>query len=108
MGYLENIRKHAGKQVRVEIIFSQAIEEDFIQIFHEKKIAVRYTKLANVMGAGYSNPRLGDSVWPQLNVMHIIYCGEDESKEIINVVQSLREKYIGEGIGCFISKAEEV
>lgn len=108
MSYIENLQKHAGEQVRVEIIFSQALEEDFQQEFKERKIAKHYTKFAGVMGAGYSNPRLGDAVWPQLNMMYIIYCGEEESKEIVKVAEYLREKYIGEGVACFISKSVEV
>ena len=108
MGYIDNVRKHAGKLTRIEIIFSQALEEDFMQEFKEKKLAARYTKLANVMGAGYSNPRLGDAVWPQLNMMYIIYCSEEEADEIIAICQKLREKYMAEGIACFRSSAEEV
>ena len=49
MGYLENIKIHAGVQKRVELIFSQAIEEDFAQLFKDNKVACRYTKLNNVM-----------------------------------------------------------
>lgn len=108
MGYLENIRKHAGVLTRLELIFSQALEEDFVAEFKEKKLVARYTKLANVMGAGYSNPRLGDAIWPQLNVMYIIYCTEDEAKQIVDICQKLREKYISEGIACFKSSAEEM
>ncbi len=108
MGYLESIRQHAGLQKRVEIIFSQAIEEDFIQEFKEHKVAARYTKLKGVMGAGYSIPRLGDAIWPQLNMMYIIYCGEEDCKTIISIVEKLREQYIGEGIACFVSDSTEV
>ena len=108
MGYLENIRKHAGKVVRLEIIFSQALEEDFKEAFKEEKLAARYTKLANVMGAGYSNPRLGDAIWPQLNLMYLIYCNEEEAEKIVAICQKLREKYMAEGIACFKSFAEEV
>lgn len=108
MSYIENIRKHAGKLVRLEIIFSQALEEDFEIEFKEKKVAAKFTKIANVMGAGYSNPRLGDAIWPQLNTMFIIYCTEEDSEKIINICQYLREKYIAEGIACFKSEAEEV
>ena len=108
MGYLENIRKHAGKLVRVEIIFSQALEEDFVQHFKDEQVAARYTKLENVMGAGYTNPKLGDSIWPQLNKMFIVYCSKEESQKLINICQTLREKYDAEGIACFISDAEEV
>lgn len=108
MSYIESIKQHAGVQKRVEIIFSQAIEEDFVQLFKEKNVAVRYTKLENIMGAGYSNPRLGDSVWPQLNVMYIIYCSEEDCKTIISIVEQLRLQYIGEGIACFVSESTEV
>ncbi len=108
MSYIENIRKHAGKLTRIEVITSQALEEDFNEEFKENKVAARYTKLANVMGAGYSNPRLGDAIWPQLNIMYIIYCDEAEAQKIIAICQKLREKYVAEGIACFKSSAEEV
>ena len=108
MGYLENIKIHAGVQKRVEIIFSQAVEEDFIAEFKDKGVAAKYTKLANVMGAGFSNPRLGDAIWPQLNMMYIIYCSEDDCNKIIAIVEKLREQYMGEGIACFVSESTEV
>ena len=98
----------AGNVVRMEIICTQALEEDFRQEFDEQKVAGRYTKLASVMGAGYSNPCLGDSIWPQLNVMFIIYCSEEDSVAIKDIVWKLRDKYRTEGIACFVSKAEEV
>lgn len=108
MSYAETIRQHAGVQKRVEIIFSQALAEDFEQLFRENGVAARYTKLAGVMGAGYSNPRLGDAIWPQLNMMYIIYCSEEDSAKIIEIVEQLRLQYIGEGIACFVSESTEV
>ena len=38
MGYLENIKIHAGVQKRIEIIFSQAVEEDFVSEFKEQQV----------------------------------------------------------------------
>lgn len=108
MSYLESIKIHAGLQKRVEIICSQALEEDFTAAFKENKVATRYTKIDNVKGAGYSNPRLGDAIWPQFNVMYIIYCGEEDCKKIIEIVEQIRVQYIGEGIACFISESVEV
>lgn len=108
MGYLESIKIHAGLQKRVEIIFSQAVEEDFAALFKEKKVASRFTKIDNVKGAGYSNPRLGDAIWPQLNVMYIVYCNEEECRTIVEIVEKLRVQYMGEGIACFISESTEV
>lgn len=98
----------AGMVRRVEVICTQALEEDFVQEFAECNVAARYTKLAGVMGAGYSNPCLGDAIWPQLNVMFIIYCSDDDCAAIKDIVWKLRDKYRTEGIACFVSSAEEV
>ncbi len=60
--------KTKGKKLkRVEIIFSAALDEDFAEGFKKNKIGSHFTKLSGVTGAGFSNPKLGDSVWPQLN-----------------------------------------
>ena len=93
--------------VRIEIIFSQALEEDFQEEFQDNKVGSHYTKLFPVMGAGFSNPRLGDAIWPQLNMMYIIYCGEEEAEKIKTIISKLRVVYKDEGIACFISRAEE-
>lgn len=98
----------AGKVSRIEIICTQAIEEDFIEAFKDAKVAARYTKLDGVKGAGYSNPCLGDAVWPQLNIMFLIFCSEKDCAKIKEIVWNLRDKYRTEGIACFVSSAEEV
>lgn len=94
-------------KVRIEIICSQALEEDFTEEFNKQKVGLKFTKINPVMGAGNSNPHLGDSVWPQLNIMYIIFCDEQEAEEIKNIVTKLRKLYITEGIACFISSAQE-
>nr|MCR5621201.1 hypothetical protein [Treponema sp.] len=60
------------QRVRMELIFSQALEEDFQLAFKEEKVGSRFTKFESVMGAGCSDPKLGDAVWPQLNMMYVI------------------------------------
>lgn len=92
--------------VRVEIIFSQAVEEDFFEIFRHEKIGYHYSKIDNVTGSGFSNPKLGDAIWPQLNEIMVIYCSEAEAEKIIEVVERLRRHYPAEGIACFISEAQ--
>ena len=93
------------KLKRVEIIFSAALDEDFVDGFKKNKIGAHFTKLSGVTGAGFSNPKLGDAVWPQLNEMLIVYCPKDEAEKIIKLAEQIREKYPMEGIACFISKA---
>ena len=94
-----------GKLKRVELIFSAAVDEDFMDGFKKKGIGAHYTKISGVTGAGFSNPKLGDSVWPQLNEMIIVYCPKDEAEKIIELAEKIRDKYPMEGIACFVSKA---
>ncbi|MBQ9539446.1 MAG: hypothetical protein IJU95_09260 [Treponema sp.] len=96
------------QRVRLEIIFSQALEEDFQLAFKEEGIGKRFTKFQSVMGAGTSDPKLGDAVWPQLNMMYVIYCDKAEAKKIYAVVRKLRKKFLTEGIACFMSRATEM
>lgn len=96
------------QRVRLEIIFSQALEEDFQLAFREEGVGRRFTKFESVMGAGCSDPKLGDAVWPQLNMMYVIYCDKDEAKRIYAIVRKLRKKFLTEGIACFMSRATEL
>lgn len=95
-----------GKKLkRVELIFSAAVDEDFMDGFKKKGIGAHFTKISGVTGAGFSNPKLGDAVWPQLNEMIIVYCPKDEAEKIIELAEKIRDKYPMEGIACFVSKA---
>lgn len=96
------------QRIRVEIICSQALEEDFAEEFEKIGVAKHYTKISPVSGAGFSNPHLGDAVWPQLNTMYIIFCTEDDAEKIKGIVRKLRKLFITEGIGCFVSAASEI
>ena len=96
------------QRVRMELIFSQALEEDFQLAFKEEKVGSRFTKFESVMGAGCSDPKLGDAVWPQLNMMYVIYCDKDEAKKIYAIVRKMRKKFLTEGIACFMSRASEL
>lgn len=94
------------KRVRIDLVFSQALEEDFVEQFELNKVS-RYTIVPIVKGKGYSQPKLGTVVWPQLNTMLITFCDEDDAVKVKRVVNLLRDKYKTEGIACFISQAEE-
>ena len=93
------------KLKRVELIFSAAVDEDFMDGFKKNKIASHFTKISGVTGAGFSNPKLGDAVWPQLNEMIIVYCSKEEAEKIVDLAKDIRKKYPMEGIACFISKS---
>ncbi len=87
---------------RVEVILSQALEEDFITFCEDRKVAKMYTKIPSVVGTGYANPKMGDSVWPQFNTMYIIYCKKEEAATIKEIAKILRKEYPEEGVACFV------
>ena len=94
--------------VRIEIIYSQALGEDFDSAFKSLNVGKKFTKLTNVTGAGYSNPHLGNSIWPQLNEMLIIYCDTEEAEIIKQIVKDIRKQYVTEGVACFVSSSESI
>lgn len=97
---------------RVEIIITQAIESDFTEYFEKAcKVAdckCKLTKIENVMGQGNTTPKMGDPIWPQLNVMFIIYCEDKMVKEIKEIMETLHKQYVGEGAAAFVMDADEV
>lgn len=100
--------ENTNLKVKLELIFSSALEEDFTEEFQKIGIGKFYTKIPNIMGSGYNNPHLGDNIWPQLNTMLIIYCSEEEAEKIKQIVFKLRKLYETEGIACFESKGLEI
>ena len=82
------------------------MEEDFMTMFEKEQDGVHFTKLPAVMGRGFSEPKLGDSVWPQLNMMFVIYCSKEMAVRIHDIVEQVRKLYPHEGIACFKSKAK--
>lgn len=98
----------AENRVRLEIIMSQALEDDFLNALVQAVPTHKYTKVSGVTGRGYSVPKLGDAVWPQENTMFIMYCDPEEAARTLGVVAAIRKEYAGEGLACFKSEAEEL
>ncbi|MFQ3621371.1 MAG: PG0541 family transporter-associated protein [Spirochaetales bacterium] len=92
---------------RVEIIGNRSIEEDLFELFQQKGLARKYTKLPLVHGIGTTNPKLGDPIWPEENFLLILYCDEEEASAIREIVKELREYFPTEGIRMFEMHAEQ-
>jgi hypothetical protein len=95
-----------NKLLRIELIFSSALEEDIFSGFVQAGIGKKYTKIPSVLGAGCSNPKQGDAIWPQFNTVIIIYCDKEEAEKIVSVVEHVRSLYPAEGVACFESSAK--
>lgn len=87
---------------RIEIIFSQALEEDVLAALKKIPDAQYFTLIPGVKGRGYSTPKMGDAVWPEFNELIIIYCPSDSgAEEIEGAVKRIQKRYPTEGIAFF-------
>lgn len=88
---------------RIEIIFSQAIEDDVRLALKPIPEAQFFTLIPGVRGQGYTTPKMGDAVWPEENEILIIYCMSDETTSRIEAaIYLLQKKYTAEGLAIFI------
>ena len=88
---------------RIEIIFSQSLEEDLFEAFKDIPEARFFTLIPEVHGRGYTSPKMGDPVWPELNKLMIIYTDSDPAvARIEEGVSKVRESYPDEGCAFFV------
>ena len=87
--------------IRIEIIANNSVEENILEALAREQAGKFYTKIPNVLGVGSAGPRMGDSVWPEENFSLIIWCEEEEARAIKRAIDSVKEKFPGEGIKLF-------
>jgi hypothetical protein len=87
---------------RVELIFSQSLEEDVMTMLAPIPGAKFFTLIPGVRGQGNTTPKMGDAVWPQENSLMIIYCEEEDATAIQRVAERIRTAYPDEGCACFV------
>jgi len=94
--------------IRVEFILNQSIEEDFLDLIKkavENEIIDQfyYTKIENTHGKGSKGEKRGDSIWPEVNVIYIVYTEDNFIDKIKNELLELKEKFRDEGFKVYIS-----
>ena len=86
---------------RVEIMANRSVEEDLMEAFSIAGVASHYTKYPVAFGVGRSGPRMGDAVWPEENIVIVVYCDDDEAALIARSVAAVKERFPHEGIKVF-------
>ncbi len=86
---------------RVEVIFSQALEDEILSAIAPIPEAAHYTIIPNVRGKGYTVPKMGDAIWPGINEILIVYCSDAGAKAIEHEVSKVREASPNEGVAFF-------
>jgi hypothetical protein len=86
---------------RLEIIVNQSIEADLFEAFRRRGAGSHFTKIPGAMGAGNSDPKMGDHIWPEENVILIIYCEDEEAAAITEAVEETKGRFPSEGLKLF-------
>ncbi len=86
---------------RLEIIANQSIEADLFEAFRRRGAGTHFTKIPGAHGAGNSDPKMGDHIWPEENVILIFYCEDREAAAITEAVEETKRHFPGEGLKLF-------
>lgn len=90
---------------RIEIMISTALDEEFIELIEANGLN-HFTAITPAMGKGFSNPKLGNEVWPQTNKIYIFYIEDKKAKDLSRIVMKLRKEFPSEGLGAFQTEAQ--
>jgi nitrogen regulatory protein PII len=89
------------------IIYNEAVDNEVMETL-EGCVMKNYTKVTRVFGRGTSSgTHLGNDIWPGLNNILYVACGEAQVKEMLCGVKNLRNKIGKEGIKAFVWPIEE-
>ncbi|MBI9103708.1 MAG: hypothetical protein JEY99_14935 [Spirochaetales bacterium] len=87
--------------IKFEIIANQALERPLMEIMPLRDGKPCYTMLKQVDGAGYSGWCMGNDVWPEENIMFILYIDEEKLEIIKERIQELRKRFPLLGLAAF-------
>jgi len=88
---------------RAEIIANRSVEENILEALAKEGAGKYYTMFPNVLGVGACGPRMGTAVWPEENFALVIWCEEEEAQSIKRAIETVKEKFPGEGIKLFFN-----
>lgn len=97
--------KHHRPEKRLDIIANQSVEEDIIDQLVAVGHGEEFTYLHPVYGRGGSGRREGSAIWPETNVMFIVYLEEDQALALAGRIARMKEQFPNEGIRCWLSDA---
>jgi hypothetical protein len=87
--------------IRIEIIANHSVEENIFEAFQREKAAAYYTRFPSVFGVGASGPRMGDAIWPEENIVIVVWCEDAEAERVERAIGSVKQQFPDEGIKLF-------
>jgi len=96
--------------IRIEIIAHEALEKPLLEVLApippgvhdpEGRSGRPYTLLRGAAGRGLSGSSFGDDIWPETNILIILFAEEDEKTEIRRRVCEIRRRFPKLGLAVF-------
>jgi len=87
--------------IRSEIYANRSVEEDILEEILNRIPHAQYSIIEDVKGAGRSGVREGTAVWPELNILYILFSDADEAHLIADAVRTVKAVFPREGIKLF-------
>ena len=87
--------------IRLEIIANHSVEENILEALKDGGVGKYYTKYPTIFGVGTSGPRMGDSIWPEENFALVIWCEEEEARQILLAMEKVKKQFPDEGVKVF-------
>jgi hypothetical protein len=87
--------------IRTEIYANRSVEEDLHEEIEKRVPGFSYSLIEDVQGRGRSGVRHGTAVWPELNVLYILYGPEEEASRVFEAVEAVKKVFPREGIKLF-------
>jgi hypothetical protein len=87
--------------IHTEIYANRSVEEDIIEEIEKRIPGVCYSLIENVRGRGRNGVHQGTAIWPELNVLYVLYGNSREASLIAEAVRQVKIIFPKEGIKVF-------
>ena len=88
--------------IRIEIIANQSLEAELTTSLEQAIPDFMYTVIPLVTGRGGDSRKLGDSTWPETNIIIISYADDSVEERVEKVVNFIKKKFPTEGTKLFV------
>ena len=87
--------------IRTEIFANRSVEEDINEELERRIPNISYSLIEDVKGRGRNGVRHGTAIWPELNILYILYVDETEALLVREAIAEVKSVFPREGIKIF-------
>ncbi|MCX7026050.1 MAG: hypothetical protein NT061_00875 [Spirochaetes bacterium] len=87
--------------IRTEVYANRSVEEDIHEEIEKRIPGFNYSLIEDVQGRGRNGVRHGTPIWPELNILYILYGTEEEALLVSEAVGEVKKGFPHEGIKVF-------